>query len=83
MLVGRRMTKNPKTVGPDDPLTRAADIMRTSRINHLPVVEEGKLVGILGGKGPDLGLHHLPHLPVLGLRFPRTGGTIARKGYVS
>ncbi|MGA7106072.1 MAG: CBS domain-containing protein [Candidatus Deferrimicrobiaceae bacterium] len=41
------MTKNPKTVGPDDPLARAADIMRTSRINHLPVVEEGKLVGIL------------------------------------
>jgi acetoin utilization protein AcuB len=47
MLVGRRMTKDPKTVGPDDPLTSAADIMRTFRINHLPVVEEGKLVGIL------------------------------------
>jgi acetoin utilization protein AcuB len=47
MLVGRRMTKDPKTVGPDDSLTRAADIMRMSRINHLPVVEEGKLAGIL------------------------------------
>lgn len=47
MLVGRRMTRDPKTVGPDDPLTRAADIMRKFRINHLPVVEEGKLVGIL------------------------------------
>ena len=47
MLVGRRMTKDPKTVGPDDLLTSAADIMRTFRINHLPVVEEGKLVGIL------------------------------------
>ena len=47
MLVGRRMTRNPKTVGPDDPLTLAADLMRNFRINHLPVVEEGKLVGIL------------------------------------
>jgi acetoin utilization protein AcuB len=47
MLVGRRMTKDPKTVGPDDSLTRAADIMRRSRINHLPVVEKGTLVGIL------------------------------------
>ena len=47
MLVGKRMTKDPKTVGPDDSLTRAADLMQESRINHLPVVEEGKLVGIL------------------------------------
>lgn len=47
MLVGRRMTRNPKTVGPDDPLTHAADLMSNFRINHLPVVEEGRLVGIL------------------------------------
>lgn len=47
MIVGKRMTKNPRTVGPDDPLSRAADIMKESRINHLPVVEAGALVGIL------------------------------------
>ena len=48
MLVGRRMTKNPKTVGPDEPLSSAADLMRRFGINHLPVVEEGnRLVGIL------------------------------------
>ncbi len=48
MLVGKRMTRDPKTVGPDEPLTKAAEIMEASRINHLPVVEgEGKLVGIL------------------------------------
>jgi len=47
MLVGRRMTRDPKTVGPDDSLAHAAEIMRSSRINHLPVVEEGALVGIL------------------------------------
>jgi acetoin utilization protein AcuB len=47
MLVGRRMTKDPKTVSPEDTLTRAADIMRESRANHLPVVEGGRMVGIL------------------------------------
>ncbi len=47
MLVGRRMTKDPKTVSPEDTLARAADIMRELRFNHLPVVEEEKLVGIL------------------------------------
>lgn len=47
MLVGRRMTTDPKTVSPEDTLARAAAIMRESRINHLPVVEAGKLAGIL------------------------------------
>jgi acetoin utilization protein AcuB len=47
MLVGRRMTRDPKTVGPDDPLTHAADVMRKHRFNHLPVMDGGKLVGIL------------------------------------
>lgn len=47
MLVGRRMTRDVKTVSPGDSLARAAEIMRGSRINHLPVVGEGKMVGIL------------------------------------
>lgn len=47
MLVGRRMTKDPKTVSPEDTLSHAAGIMREFRINHLPVLEGGKLVGIV------------------------------------
>lgn len=47
MLVGKRMTRNPKTVSPDDPLSLAAGILRENRFHHLPVVEEGRLVGIL------------------------------------
>jgi acetoin utilization protein AcuB len=47
MLVGKRMTRNPKTVSPDDPLSLAAGILREFRFHHLPVVEGGKLVGIL------------------------------------
>ena len=47
MLVGKRMTRNPKTVSPDDPLSVAARILREHRFHHLPVVEGGRLVGIL------------------------------------
>ncbi|GAB4366361.1 MAG: acetoin utilization AcuB family protein [Deltaproteobacteria bacterium] len=47
MQVGRRMTKHPKTVSPGDSLARAAQMMREHRFHHLPVVEGGKLVGIL------------------------------------
>ena len=47
MLVGKRMTRNPKTVSPDDPLSVAAGILRAHRFHHLPVVQDGKLVGIL------------------------------------
>ncbi len=47
MLVGKRMTRNPKTVSPDDPLSLAAGILREHRFHHLPVVADGRLVGIL------------------------------------
>ena len=47
MLVGKRMTRDPKTVSPDDPLSVAAGILREHRFHHLPVVEGGRLVGIL------------------------------------
>ena len=47
MLVGKRMTRNPMTVSPDDPLSVAAGILRENRFHHLPVVEGGRLVGIL------------------------------------
>ena len=47
MYVGKRMTRDPKTVSPDDPLSLAAGILREHRFHHLPVVEGGRLVGIL------------------------------------
>jgi acetoin utilization protein AcuB len=47
MYVGKRMTRDPKTVSPDDLLSYAAGILRESRFHHLPVVEDGELVGIL------------------------------------
>lgn len=41
------MTSSPVTVSPDDTLVMAARKMRKNKIDGLPVVEEGKLVGII------------------------------------
>lgn len=41
------MTAPVVTVGPDEPIEEAALVMETHRVSGLPVVEGGKLVGIL------------------------------------
>jgi CBS domain-containing protein len=47
MKVRDVMTTDVATVARNDELTIADDIMKMKRIRHLPVVEEGRLVGIL------------------------------------
>ena len=47
MLVGKRMTANPVTIAPEDYLVEARAKMVQGRFRRLPVVQEGKLVGIL------------------------------------
>jgi CBS domain-containing protein len=44
------MTTDVATIGRNDELTIADDIMRMKRLRHLPVLEEGRLVGILTQK---------------------------------
>lgn len=46
-LVSEVMHRNVQTVGPADAIEDAASIMTRHRINRLPVVENGKLVGIV------------------------------------
>jgi acetoin utilization protein AcuB len=41
------MTRDPLTVEPGTPLVAAARLLRTERIGALPVVHDGRLVGIL------------------------------------
>ena len=41
------MTPNPAWLRPEDNALRAMDTMRNLRIRHLPVVEEGQVVGIV------------------------------------
>jgi CBS domain-containing protein len=51
------MTASPHTVGVDQPLAVARDLMRRFRIRHLPVLRAGELVGLLSER--DLGLVEL------------------------
>ena len=41
------MTTSPHSIGRDQPLARAHALMREHQIRHLPVLEGGKLLGVL------------------------------------
>jgi len=41
------MTKNPLTIGPDEPIANAVNLLYSKKIGALLVVQEGKLAGIL------------------------------------
>jgi len=45
--IRRYMTASPRTIGKDQTLTVAHHMMREGRLRHLPVLDGGKLVGIL------------------------------------
>jgi CBS domain-containing protein len=45
--VGEIVTPNPITVGPDEPVERITAIMAERQIRRVPVVEDGKLVGMI------------------------------------
>src|SRR3990170_1669108 len=47
MFVGKMMTKKVITAAPEDTLKQAADLLAGNRIHRLPVVRDGKLVGIV------------------------------------
>lgn len=41
------MTKDLITIGPEDPLNKVISIFKREKIHHLPVIDEGKVVGIV------------------------------------
>lgn len=47
MYVSNRMTLNPITITPKISARKALDIMQSKRFSNIPVVDNGKLVGIL------------------------------------
>jgi acetoin utilization protein AcuB len=67
MIVGNRMTKEPITVAPDDLLIRASHKMQAGGFRRLPVVSNGKLVGIVTER--DLREHrgYLEHTKINGV----------------
>ena len=46
-FVGEIMTRDPKTVSPDNTVNDCMEIMTELRVRHLPVVEDGVVLGIL------------------------------------
>jgi len=51
------MTANPQTIHPDSSFTDALKMMHDGRFRHLPVVEDGRLVGAVSTRdalGPEL-----------------------------
>lgn len=48
LTVGEAMTPDPAVIDPDMPLEDAADMMVKTKFYTLPVVEDGKLLGIVG-----------------------------------
>ena len=47
MTIAEVMTTDPHTIGAEQPLARAHDMMREHGLRHLPVLEGGKLIGVL------------------------------------
>ena len=45
--VGEIATKDPATVSPDQDVTKALEVMREKAVRRVPVVEDGKPVGIV------------------------------------
>lgn len=71
MIVGNRMTKEPITVEPADLSIRAAHKMQAGGFRRLPVVSDGKLVGIVSDR--DLREHrgHLEQIKINGIMSER------------
>lgn len=45
--IGDLMTKNPFTVSPDSSIEECMQLMSNRRIRHLPVIDNGNLVGVI------------------------------------
>jgi CBS domain-containing protein len=55
--VGSVMTRDPQTIHPDKPFVEALRMMHEGRFRHLPVVEDGRPVGMVTSRDalhPDL-----------------------------
>jgi len=48
--IQKYMTVMPHTIGKDQPLSKAEEMMGKHRIRHLPVLDGGKLIGILSDR---------------------------------
>ncbi|HEY6897629.1 MAG TPA: CBS domain-containing protein [Rhodocyclaceae bacterium] len=57
VLLSQVMTANPQTIGPDRPFAHALHFMYEGGFRHVPVVENGKPLGMISARdalGPEL-----------------------------
>ncbi|SBN60083.1 CBS domain protein/ACT domain-containing protein [Propionibacterium freudenreichii] len=47
MFIRDHMTANPFTVTPDDTVPKAVEVMKLNHVRHLPVLRDGKVVGVI------------------------------------
>jgi len=55
--VSEVMTRNPQTIAPESPFTTALHLMHEGHYRHLPVVDDGRVIGIVSVRdalGPEL-----------------------------
>lgn len=50
MFISNYMTKNPITVSPDTPIDEATGLMKMNHFRRLPVIKEGKVIGIISDR---------------------------------
>ncbi len=50
MLVGERMSRPVITISPDTPVTEALRLMKNEHIRRTPIIQKGKMVGIVSEK---------------------------------
>jgi acetoin utilization protein AcuB len=48
--IQKYMTASPHSIGQDQPIAKADEMMRQFKIRHLPVLEGGKLLGIISDR---------------------------------
>ncbi len=77
--VGDIMTPDPITIAPDASLERASEIFRIKKFSGLPVLENGRLVGVIsardvmGGLLDGLGAHRDSIRFIIGIPKEKTG----------
>jgi acetoin utilization protein AcuB len=74
ILVEDVMTPNVITLGPQDTVDEAARIMRRERIGAIPIVEHGKLVGVIT-RSDVLEAYAELYERLRGATMPASGGT--------
>ena len=81
MYVKNRMTSNPYTISPDATIAEALDLMRNNNIRRLPVVKNGKLVGIVTEKEMQEGLLQSYNLSIFEMNYLSAKQVCGMTGY--